>query len=151
MEKNQTEEEEKATLHTTSHPTPPRTLSEKSIITHLPSVEAFYHILQHNSGLVLIKFTADWCGPCKRIKPAVDAFFAQSPDSVICMSLKIEENMEIYTYLKKKQMVAGIPTILAYKKGNTNFMSDACVIGSDARQLHEFMKTCNRMHATLRP
>ena len=119
--------------------------TEKNIITHLPNVEAFYHILHHNPGLVIIKFTADWCAPCKRIKPAVDAFFCKSPSNVICMSLKIEENVEVYMYMKRKRMLSGVPSLLMYKKGNKSYVCDESVVGSELSELKRFMTVCGRL------
>lgn len=42
-----------------------------SIITEL-SKEDFGRALLENPGALVIKFGAEWCGPCKRIEPLVD-------------------------------------------------------------------------------
>jgi thioredoxin 1 len=102
-------------------------------------------LLDKNPGLVIVKFSADWCGPCKLIKPLVDGFYANSPHDVICCDIDIEENIDLYAYLKKNKMVNGIPTILMYKRGNKSFAFDDSVVGSDAMQLDAFFKRCN-MH-----
>ena len=58
--------------------------NKKTIITYFQNRENFIRLLEKNPGLVIIKMGATWCGPCKKIKPVVDAFFASSPENVIC-------------------------------------------------------------------
>jgi hypothetical protein len=39
-------------------------------------------------------------------------------------------------------MVNGIPVILCYKKGNTSYIPDDSITGSDPAQLDAFFKRC---------
>ena len=32
-------------------------------------------ILEKNNGVIIIKFTATWCGPCKKIEALVNQYF----------------------------------------------------------------------------
>jgi hypothetical protein len=41
-------------------------------------------------------------------------------------------------------MANGIPLILCYKKGNTTFIPDDSVVGSDPTQLHNFFIRCGK-------
>ena len=43
----------------------------------------------------VVEFWATWCGPCKKIKPVVDAFFASSPDNVICCEIDVDESFDL--------------------------------------------------------
>ena len=67
---------------------------------------------------IIIKFTADWCGPCKRIKDYCYKKFEKYNTSVLCFDINIDldENMELYMAYKQKKMVTSIPTIIAYIK-----------------------------------
>jgi thiol-disulfide isomerase/thioredoxin len=60
---------------------------QKTIISYFQSRDHFISLLEKNPGLVIIKMGASWCGPCKKIKPIVDAFFASSQDNVICCEI----------------------------------------------------------------
>ena len=62
----------------------------KTIVSYFQSREHFISLLEKNPGLVIIKMGATWCGPCKKIKPIVDAFFASSPDNVICCEIDVD-------------------------------------------------------------
>lgn len=116
----------------------------KQVITEIASREAFFHLLSNNPGLVILKLGAEWCGPCKKIKPIVDGFFATSPEKVVCGDINIDESFDFYSLLKSKKMVNGIPVMLCYKKGNTNFIPDDTVTGADPNALDAFFRRCGK-------
>jgi len=114
----------------------------KKIITEIENRDAFLTLLQHNPGLIILKLGAQWCGPCKTIKPVVDGFFASSPHTVVCADIDIDKCTDLYSLLKARKMVNGIPVLLCYKKGNTSYIPDDIVTGSDPQQLHLFFTRC---------
>ena len=79
---------------------------EKLIVSSFSSRQDFISLLEKNPGLVILKLGDTWCGPCKKIKPVVDAFYASSPDSVICCDVDVDESFDLYAYLKSKKMEA---------------------------------------------
>ena len=117
-------------------------MAQKTIITYFQSRDHFFRILENNPGLVVIKLGATWCGPCKTIKPVVDAFFATSPENVICCEIDVDESFDLYAFFKSKKMVNGIPVMLCYKKGNLSFIPDDSVTGIDPNELDKFFRRC---------
>lgn len=117
-------------------------MSKKTVITCFQTRDNLFRLLENNPGLVIIKLGATWCGPCKKIKPVVDAFFASSPDNVVCCDIDVDESFDVYSYFKSKRMVNGIPVILCFKKGNTSYIPDDSVTGSDPASLDAFFKRC---------
>jgi thiol-disulfide isomerase/thioredoxin len=115
---------------------------EKLIVSSFSSRQDFIKLLEKNPGLVILKLGATWCGPCKRIKPVVDAFYASSPDNVICCDVDVDESFDLYAYLKSKKMVNGVPVIMCYKRGNTSFIPDDSITGADPVELDKFFKRC---------
>jgi thiol-disulfide isomerase/thioredoxin len=120
----------------------------KQIVSEIPNRDAFFHLLKHNPGLIVIKLGAEWCGPCKQIKNVVHAFFASSPPAVVCADIDVDQSFDFYSFLKSKKMVNGIPVLLCYKKGNGTYIPDDAVTGSDAGQLHNFFRRCGNHLAT---
>ena len=127
-------------------------IAEKEGLLEIPenvlsglSKEEFAKQLQENPGILIIKFGAEWCGPCKRVDPLIYSYFAeiQGPE-VQCAIIDIDESFEIYAFLKSKKMVNGVPVILAYRKGNITYIPDESVVGADENQIHLFFERCFR-------
>lgn len=114
---------------------------DKVIITELDR-NSFMETIKNNNGLFIVKFTAAWCGPCKKIAPFVDEQFKNTPDIVTCANIDVDQNFDLFAFLKSKKMVKGIPVILAYKKENTNYSPDFSVSGTDEEQLIVFFRNC---------
>jgi thiol-disulfide isomerase/thioredoxin len=114
----------------------------KQVISNFENRNEFLKLLKLNPGLVIVKLGASWCGPCKKIAHLVDAFFASSPPDVICADIDVDDSIDLYSYLKTKRMVNGIPVILMYKRGNVSFIPDDSVTGADPSALDAFFKRC---------
>jgi thioredoxin 1 len=114
----------------------------KQVISYIGDRAQFLELLKYNKGLILIKFGATWCKPCQVIKPIVEGFFASSPDEVMCCDIDVDQHFDIYSFLKTKRMVNGIPVIFCYKKGNLGFAPDDSVTGADPADLDAFFKRC---------
>uniref|UniRef100_A0A6C0E1Q3 Thioredoxin domain-containing protein n=1 Tax=viral metagenome TaxID=1070528 RepID=A0A6C0E1Q3_9ZZZZ len=119
-------------------------MATKTIITKFETRNDFFKLLSNNPGLIIVKFGAEWCGPCKLIAPVLEGFFATSPDNVVCADIDVDESFDIYAFMKSKKMVNGIPVILCYKKGNTTFIPDDSITGADPGQLHAFFTRCGQ-------
>jgi thioredoxin-like negative regulator of GroEL len=116
----------------------------KQVISEIANRQAFMTLLQHNPGLIVLKLGAEWCGPCKTIKTAVNGFFASAPPEVVCADIDVDNSFDFYSFLKSKKMVNGIPVLLCYKKGNSTYIPDDMITGSDPAQLHQFFTRCGK-------
>lgn len=115
-------------------------MSNNNIITSISNKEEFFILLHNNPGLVLLKFGAKWCKPCKAVDPIIYNYFVSNmSDRVICCILDIDENFELYGYFKKSRVTAGIPVVLCYESSNVNIMPTDSVTGSNALELHHFL------------
>lgn len=100
----------------------------------------FAELLTKNPGKVVIKFGAEWCGPCKQIEPLVIQYMNNLPETVQGAIIDIDESFDLYAFLKSKRMVNGIPVILCYNSGNTSFVPDDYISGADPKAIHSFFE-----------
>lgn len=61
---------------------------------------------------VLADFNADWCGPCKMLKPILDELANETEDYKI-VSINIDDEEE----LAEKYDVSSIPCLVVFKDG----------------------------------
>jgi thioredoxin 1 len=64
-------------------------------------------------GVVLVDFWAEWCGPCRRLAPTVDALASEYDGRATVAKLNVDENPNI----PGRYAVRGIPTLLLFKEG----------------------------------
>ena len=69
-----------------------------TIVTEIPDREAFQEILDSNEGIILLKFGASWCNPCKLISPFVNTMISKLPSTFTIYDLDVDDNFEIYAY-----------------------------------------------------
>jgi thioredoxin 1 len=61
---------------------------------------------------VLVDFNAEWCGPCKMLRPVLDKY-AEEHDNVKIVSINVDNNSD----LARKYNVFSIPCLITIKDG----------------------------------
>ena len=112
------------------------------VITHYENRKEFFDSLETNPGVIIVKFGADWCGPCKIIEKDIHHYFETMPDTIQCANIDVDKSFDLYAFMKSKKIVKGIPTIICYYKGNTHYIPDDVVVGTDLIELHTFFNQC---------
>ena len=64
-------------------------------------------------GLVLVDFSATWCGPCKRMLPELEAAAEQLAGKATFLKIDVDEASDIATQFG----VQGIPNLTFFKGG----------------------------------
>lgn len=108
----------------------------------ITEVQQMLNILSENKDIVILKFSADWCGPCKKIAGTVEEWKKMLPETVTFYEIDIDESINIYSYFKTRKMLAGIPSIMCWRSGNDTFVPDFTVNNSDINQVNDFFNKC---------
>ena len=76
--------------------------------------ENFIKEIEENKNLVLVDFSAPWCGPCKMMAPIIEELIQDYKDKEIKIGkLNIDENQQI----AEKYNIVGVPTFILFKEG----------------------------------
>jgi thioredoxin len=79
--------------------------------------------------LVLVDFYADWCAPCRKMRPAIDEIALEMKDKVDVMTI----DADAHPQLCKDLDVVSLPTLLLYKNKvlaweNRGYLEKAAII-----------------------
>ena len=68
--------------------------------------------VRNNEGVALLDFYADWCGPCRMVRPLVDEI-AREREDLLVGKISVNENPE----LAREFGILSIPTLIVIKDG----------------------------------
>ena len=71
-----------------------------------------FNQVRNNSGISLLDFYADWCGPCRMVLPLVDEIAAEREDLLVG-KINVNDNPD----LAREFGVLSIPTLVVMKEG----------------------------------
>jgi thiol:disulfide interchange protein len=113
-----------------------------SVIKKIANSKKFQEIVENNPGLVIIKFGASWCGPCKMIENTLYTAFAHMPENVQPVLIDIDQCPELYSFMNKMRIFKGVPALLCYYKENSTPYPDDMMIGADVPKIKLFFERC---------
>ena len=131
-----------------------KTEPTKQIISELNVAQLQTIQASLNMNILILKFGADWCGPCKKIAPSYKEFIKIAPANILFGDIDIDENMDLYMALKKQKMVSGIPVFLAFfgdVKREQWFIPDDSIVGADPTAVAQFFNRCLKKAGELAP
>jgi thioredoxin 1 len=67
----------------------------------------------NNSGITVVDFFADWCGPCRKMGPILEEVESELNSKVKFTKINTDNNIEA----AKKYQVSGLPTLMIFKGG----------------------------------
>lgn len=73
--------------------------------------------------VVLVDFTATWCGPCKLLAPRLHELETEMSDKFVLLKVDVDRDRPVAEYMN----IAAMPTLVLYKDGQVTWRNEGLV------------------------
>ena len=85
-------------------------------------MEKFNELIQSTKP-VLVDFYAEWCGPCKIMKPRILDVAERMGDNVKVVQIDVEKEKELATRFR----ISSVPTLIIFKNGKQQWRQSGII------------------------